>query len=126
MRLPQKAASFMTREFDDTGVDFSGGEKQRLAIARAYYKGSDLLVMDEPSSALDADTEYALFQQIHAIGKNKTVVFISHRMSSVLSADRILLLDRGQIEESGTHEQLMRHNGVYAKMFHKQAEYYRT
>lgn len=122
--LPDGAASPVTREFSDRGVDFSGGEKQKLAIARAYYKGCGLLVLDEPSSALDADTEYTLFQQIHALGKEKTVLFISHRMSSVLSADRILFLNNGKIEEFGTHENLM-DNKLYADMFNKQAEHYR-
>lgn len=122
--LPEGCASLITREFSDKGVDFSGGEKQKLAIARAYYKESNFLVMDEPSSALDADTEYALFQQIRAIEANETVVFISHRMSSTRSADRILVLNDGEIEESGTHESLMQNDGLYAELFNKQAEYY--
>lgn len=114
----------ITTEFDEKGVNLSGGESQKVAIARAFYKQSDILVMDEPSSALDPIAEYHLNKAMQEAAKNKTVFYISHRLSTTRDADRIIMLENGRIIEEGTHEQLLGKNGQYARMWHVQAGKY--
>lgn len=116
----------LTREFDNDGVNLSGGEAQKIAIARVFAKSCPIIILDEPSSALDPISEYNLNQTMLEAAKNKTVIFISHRLSSTLMADRIYMLEKGEIIESGTHEELMTLNGKYAEMFNLQAEKYAT
>ncbi len=115
----------LTREFDKDGTQLSGGEQQKIAIARACYKNADLLILDEPSASLDPDAEYRLNMAISDFSSDKTVIFISHRLSTTRHADRIYMFDNGRIVESGTHEELIRSNGKYAYMFNLQAEKYR-
>lgn len=115
----------LTREFDDTGVQLSGGEQQKVALARAFYRDTDIVILDEPSSALDPDAEYELNQSIYAYGDARTVVFISHRLSTTCHADRIYMFDGGHLEESGSHEELMEADGKYAYMFRLQAQKYK-
>ncbi len=116
----------LTREFDNSGTQLSGGEQQKVAIARAFFKDADLIILDEPSSALDPDAEYALNQAIASYANQKTVIFISHRLSTTRHADRIYMFEEGKIIESGTHEELMTLGGKYAYMFNLQAEKYKT
>ena len=116
----------LTREFDKNGTQLSGGEQQKVAISRAFYKNADLIILDEPSSALDPDAEYALNKAISEYTTDKTVIFISHRLSTTRHADRIYMFENGQIIESGTHEELINANGKYAYMFNLQAEKYRS
>lgn len=111
----------MTREFDDHGVVFSGGEGQKLAVARALMKNSACMVLDEPSSALDPIAEHDLFETIMQESANRTTVIISHRLSSVQEADEILMFDGGKLVETGTHGELMKQKGAYARMFRYQA-----
>jgi len=115
----------LTREFDPSGTQLSGGETQKIAIARAFYKNADLIILDEPSSALDPDAEYALNRAIASYAAEKTIVFISHRLSTTRHADRIYMFDSGRVIESGTHEELMQMEGKYAFMFNLQAKEYR-
>ena len=115
----------LTREFDKNGTQLSGGESQKIAIARAFYKSADLMILDEPSSALDPDAEYELNHSIAHFAENKTVIFISHRLSTTRHADRIYMFDSGALIECGTHEQLMALGGKYAYMFDLQAKKYR-
>lgn len=115
----------LTREFDHSGTQLSGGEQQKVAIARTFYKDADLMILDEPSSALDPDAEYALNQAVMKNVSDKTVIFISHRLSTTRNADRIYMFDGGQIVERGTHEELIAANGKYAYIFQLQAEKYR-
>ncbi len=115
----------LTREFDKNGTQLSGGESQKIAIARAFYKSADLMILDEPSSALDPDAEYELNRSIAHFAENKTVIFISHRLSTTRHADRIYMFDGGALIECGTHEQLMAMGGKYAYMFDLQAKRYR-
>ena len=115
----------LTREFDDNGVCLSGGEEQKIAIARAIAKSSDIIIMDEPSSALDPIAEQKLTSNIREYGKEKTVIYISHRLSTTKNVDHIYVLDGSNIIESGSHEELMRINGKYARMFNVQAEKYK-
>ncbi len=114
----------ITTEFDEKGVNLSGGESQKVAIARAFYKQADILIMDEPSSALDPIAEYNLNKAMHAAAENKTVFYISHRLSTTRDADRIIMLENGRIIEEGTHAALLAKNGKYAKMWHAQAGKY--
>jgi ATP-binding cassette, subfamily B, bacterial len=108
-----------------TGVDLSGGEWQKIAIARAYMRGAQLLILDEPTASLDARAEFEVFQRFKELSEGRTAVLISHRFSSVRMADRILVLADGQIEAAGTHEELLAAGGRYAELFELQAAGYR-
>ncbi len=124
--LPNGINTIISKEFDNEGMIFSGGEQQKIAIARAFYQDADLIIMDEPSSALDPDAEYQLNKSIAEYADNKTVIFISHRLSTTRNADRIYMFDNGRIVECGTHDELIRANGKYAYMFNLQAEKYKS
>jgi ATP-binding cassette, subfamily B, bacterial len=108
-----------------TGVDLSGGQWQKIAIARAYMRDAQVMILDEPTAALDARSEFEVFQRFKELSDKRTAVLISHRFSSVRMADRILVLERGRIEASGTHEELMDAGGRYAELFELQAAGYR-
>ena len=123
-RLPDGLFTQVTTEFDKSGLDFSGGESQKVAISRAFYKNADILIMDEPSSALDPIAEYELNKAMESAAKGKTVFYISHRLSTTRDADRIIMLERGRIIEEGTHAQLLAKNGKYAEMWNAQAGKY--
>ncbi len=116
----------LLREFDDEGVMFSGGEAQKTAIARAFYKDCPYVILDEPSANLDPVAEYNLNQAMIEAADKKTVIFISHRLSTTVNADRIYVMENGRIIESGSHAELMALNGTYAYMFNLQAEKYKT
>ncbi len=122
--LPDRLFTQVTTEFDKKGVDFSGGESQKVAISRAFYKNADILIMDEPSSALDPIAEYELNKAMETAAKGKTVFYISHRLSTTRDADRIIMLEEGNIIEEGTHKQLLAKNGKYAEMWNAQAGKY--
>jgi ATP-binding cassette, subfamily B, bacterial len=123
-RLPQKYDQALGRRFNN-GIELSGGEWQKVALARAYMKEAQILILDEPTSALDARAEYSVFQRFAELSKGKTAVLISHRFSTVRMADRILVLDKGQIIEMGSHEELINKNGHYAELFLLQAQGYK-
>lgn len=114
----------LTREFSEEGVNLSGGEAQKVAIARTFYRYCPIIILDEPSSALDPVSEYRLNEAMLHAARDKTVVFISHRLSSTVMADRIYMFEDGRILESGSHQELMRLDGKYAEMFRLQAEKY--
>ena len=116
----------LLREFDDEGVMFSGGEAQKTAIARAFYKDCPSVILDEPSANLDPVAEYNLNQAMIEAADKKTVIFISHRLSTTVNADRIYVMENGRIIESGNHQELMNLNGTYAYMFNLQAEKYKN
>ena len=107
------------------GADLSGGEWQKVALARAYMRDAQLLVLDEPTAALDARAEYEVFLRFSELTKGKMAVLISHRFSTVRMADRILVLQAGQLIEEGTHDALVDAGGVYADLFQLQAQGYR-
>ncbi|WP_313399494.1 ABC transporter ATP-binding protein [Stenotrophomonas sp.] len=122
--LPAGYEQLIGRRFK-TGVDLSGGQWQKIAIARAYMRDAQVMILDEPTAALDARAEFEVFQRFKELSDNRTAVLISHRFSSVRMADRILVLADGRIEASGTHEQLMSEGGRYAELFELQAAGYR-
>lgn len=116
----------LLREFDDNGVMLSGGESQKIAIARAFYNQCPYIILDEPSANLDPVAEYKLNQSMLEAAEDKTVIFISHRLSTTINADRIFVMENGEIIESGSHTELMAMNKTYAKMFNMQAEKYKV
>ena len=122
--LPKGFEQIIGRRFKD-GVDLSGGQWQKIAIARAYMRDAQVMILDEPTAALDARSEFEVFQRFKELSDNRTAVLISHRFSSVRMADRILVLADGKVEASGTHEQLMAQGGRYAELFELQASGYR-
>ena len=124
--LPNGTNSILLREFDDDGISLSGGEAQKIAIARAFYKECPFAILDEPSANLDPVAEYALNQSMAKAADKKTVVFISHRLSTTVMADEIYMLEKGEIIEHGSHEELMSLDGKYAYMFRLQAEKYKN
>ena len=121
--LPQGYDTALGKWFD-AGVNLSGGEWQKVALARAFMRNARILLLDEPTSALDAQAEYDLFERLRLLTRGRTAVYISHRFSTVRRADRILFLEHGRLVEQGTHEQLMRLNGRYARLFRLQAAAY--
>ena len=123
--LPKGTETILLREFSDNGLSLSGGEQQKVAIARAFYKKCPYVILDEPSANLDPVSEYELNQSMTEAAKDKTVIFISHRLSTTRHADRIFMMEKGEIVESGTHDELMQLNGKYAYMFNLQAEKYK-
>lgn len=123
-KLPQGIDTFLTKEFDENGFVCSGGQAQKIAIARVFAKDPQVVILDEPSSALDPIAEYNMYCNMMEAAKGKTVFFISHRMSSARMADRILFLENGRIVEEGNHAKLMAKNGRYAEMFRLQAKNY--
>jgi ATP-binding cassette subfamily B protein len=123
-KLPAKYEQMLGRRFDG-GVDLSGGEWQKIALARAYLRDAQVLILDEPTAALDARSEFEVFHRFSELTAGKTALFISHRFSTVRMADRIVVLENGKIAEDGTHETLASLGGRYAEMFEMQAASYR-
>ncbi|MGZ5041102.1 MAG: ABC transporter ATP-binding protein, partial [Usitatibacter sp.] len=123
-RLPMGYDQLVGKRFR-TGIDLSGGEWQKIAIARAYMRDAQLLILDEPTAALDARAEFEIFQRFKELSRGKTAVLISHRFSSVRMADRIVVLGDGKVEAVGTHEELVTQGGRYAELFELQAAGYR-
>ena len=123
-KLPKGYDQVIGKRFRN-GVDLSGGEWQKVAIARAYMRDAQLLILDEPTAALDARSEFEVFQRFKDLSEGKTAVLISHRFSSVRMADRILVLHEGRIEAMGSHEELLAQRGRYAELFELQAAGYR-
>lgn len=124
--LPNGLETILLREFDENGVMLSGGEQQKIAIARAFYKKCPYVILDEPSANLDPVSEYELNHAMMTGADDKTVIFISHRLSTTKNVDRIFMMEKGKIIESGSHDDLMQLNGKYAEMFNLQAEKYNT
>ena len=124
-QLPEKLDTPLFRNYHENGVDLSGGEKQKLAIARMLHKNTSVMILDEPTAALDPRSELKIYEQIHRIANEKTILYISHRMSSCHFSDMILVMEDGRIEEQGTHAELMENRKLYHQMCQAQAEMYK-
>jgi len=121
--LPNKYKQMLGKTFDG-GVELSNGQWQKVALGRAYLRNAPVLILDEPTASIDAKAEYEIFKKVDALSKHKTVIIISHRFSTVRNADKIFVLKKGEIEEVGSHQQLLDKNGTYAKLFKLQAKGY--
>ena len=122
--LANKYQQMLGKTFED-GVELSTGQWQKVALGRAYLRDAPILILDEPTAAIDAKAEYEIFKKVDTLSKNKTVIIISHRFSTVRNADKIFVLDKGQIVEAGNHSDLLDKNGIYAKLFRLQARGYK-
>jgi ATP-binding cassette subfamily C protein len=122
--LEKGVSTSIYKIFDKNGIELSGGENQKLALARALYKGGKIIIMDEPTAALDALAEYKLYKSFDELIGNKTSIYISHRLSSTRFCDRIAFIENGELKEYGTHEELIKKGELYADMFQVQAQYY--
>ncbi len=124
-RLPNQGDSDYSREFNGDGVVFSGGQKQKLALARVLLSDKRMVILDEPSSALDPKAESEFNELVFNMLPERTIVIISHRLSTTKMADRIILIHNGRVAEDGSHDQLLKNNGTYAKMFEMQSRRYK-
>lgn len=123
--LPYGYKTYITKDFDKNGIGgLSGGQWQRVAIARGFFNNAPIIIFDEPASNLDPLAEYEVYQKLITLSKNKTTIIISHRLSSARMSDRIVFLEKGQIVESGTHDELIKQNSKYSQLFRLQAEQY--
>ena len=120
--FPEGLDTVLSREFD--GTELSGGLWQRIAIARGFYRDSDIIVLDEPTAAIDPLEESAIYRKFVEIAENKTAVIVTHRLGSAKIAERIIVMQGGKIVETGSHDELMGQGGVYAAMFRAQAKWY--
>ena len=123
-RMKDGLSTFLYRNMDQDGVEISGGEAQKIALARALYKDAPFVILDEPTAALDPIAEAEIYEQFSQMTAGKTAVYISHRMSSCKFCDRIIVLDHGRIAEDGTHDTLLANHGIYANLYETQAQYY--
>ncbi|WP_080147254.1 ABC transporter ATP-binding protein [Marinilactibacillus piezotolerans] len=122
--LPKQLDTYISTEFDESGVNFSGGQQQKIAIARALYKDAPVMVLDEPTAALDPITEFEIYQHFDQLVQDKTAFYISHRLSSAKFCDEILVFDRGEIVQRGSHKELVEEDGKYQELWNAQAQYY--
>lgn len=116
----------ITRLFDKEGLELSGGQFQKIALARCFYRRHTVLVLDEPSSNLDPKTEHDIFENLKQVTEGKMTIFTSHRLSNVALADKIIVLERGQVTEEGTHDELLKKNGQYARLYQYQSKKFKT
>lgn len=123
--LPQGGNTSVGTQLDKEGVHFSGGELQKIAIARAWYKDAPIIVLDEPTAALDPISESEIYAKFDSLVGSKTAVYISHRMSSTRFSSRILVFDSGKIVEEGNHKKLMCEKRLYWRLYTEQAKYYK-
>lgn len=124
-RLDKKEDTYLSQVFDDEGIQLSGGEIQKLMLARCIYKNAPFMILDEPTSALDPIAESRIYEEYSRLTENKTSIFISHRLASTRFCDKILFLENGKIIEEGSHDKLLEKNGRYAKIYEIQSHYYK-
>ena len=124
--MEKKEQTYLNKDMELSGVTLSGGEMQKLMLARALDKDAPVVILDEPTAALDPIAESSLYEKYYEMTREKTSIFISHRLSSTKFCDRILFMEEGRITEEGIHEELLTKKGAYAFMFHTQAQYYES
>ena len=124
-KLPKGYETYVGKTIDGNGFEPSGGEDQRIAIARACYHGGEIYILDEPTAALDPNAEYEIYTQFNRMITDKCAVLITHRLSAVQLADKVAVFDNGSVAEYGTHQELYSKGGIYTEMFDKQAQFYR-
>ena len=124
--LPDGLDTYVGTDFNQSGVNFSGGEKQKMAIARAIYKNAPFIIMDEPTAALDPESECEVYAGFDRMVGSKTVLYISHRLASCRFCQDILVFDNGQVVQRGSHEELERQDGLYRELWNAQVQYYET
>ncbi|MBD5104858.1 MAG: ABC transporter ATP-binding protein, partial [Ruminococcaceae bacterium] len=123
--MPEGANTYLYKGYDQSGIEISGGEAQKIALARALYKDSPFILLDEPTAALDPISEYEVYSNFNAISGDKTTVYISHRLASCRFCNKIAVFDNGCIVQNGSHEELLSdENGKYCELWHAQAQYY--
>lgn len=122
--LKEGLSTYVGKGFDETGVNFSGGEKQKIAIARAIYRDAPFVIMDEPTAALDPEAECEVFAGFDRMVGKKTAIYISHRLASCRFCEDILVFDKGCVVQRGSHEELEAQEGLYRELWHAQAQYY--
>ena len=122
--LPEGYDTALMKYFEVNGTELSIGQWQKLSIARAFYSDSDIIILDEPTASLDALAEQEIFNQFDALRKDKTTIFVSHRLSSATIASKIIVLEHGRVIEEGDHKELMAKGGRYAELFSVQAKRY--
>jgi len=122
--LPNQMKTYLTQIYDDNGVELSGGQNQKLAIARALVRNAPIYILDEPTAALDPRAESEIFDEFNSMVNGKTAIYISHRLSNCRCSDEIIVLEQGKLIEHGTHRELLEKNGKYAELFNMQAQYY--
>lgn len=123
-KFPAKEETMLLKIVDDSGVELSGGEVQKLAFARAIYKNAPIVLLDEPTAALDAFSERKMFDAIHSFTENRTSIVVTHKLSSLKDYDKIIYIEMGELKEIGSHQELLSAQGRYAKLFHKQSDLY--
>lgn len=123
-KLPHKDSTYLYKDLDKAGVEISGGEAQKLALARALYKDSPVVILDEPTASLDPIAENEIYSRFNSFTENKTAIYISHRLSSCVFCNRIAVFDKAELVETGTHSDLLNNNGKYAELWNSQAQYY--
>jgi ATP-binding cassette subfamily C protein len=124
-KLPNGLDTTLYKSFDEKGTELSGGQRQKTAISRALYRNAPVVILDEPTAALDPMAEYDIYRKFDTLVGNKSAIYISHRLSSCKFCDRIAVFSDGTIKEYGTHDELVAiPDGIYAEMFHAQAQYY--
>lgn len=124
-KMPDGINTYLYKDFNENGVEISGGEAQKLCLARAIYKGAPFIVLDEPTAALDPISEYDIYTKFNSIVGTRTAIYISHRLSSCRFCDEITVMDSGRIAERGSHDELLDNGGVYKDLWTAQAEYYK-
>ena len=122
--LKDKGETLVCKDFDENGVALSGGQAQKVAIARAVYRDAPVVILDEPTAVLDPVTEYEVYNRFNDLIRNKTAIYISHRLSSCKFCDKIVVISDKTIKETGTHEELLKMQGICAEMFRTQAQWY--